>query len=96
VVRGSNGGIPGVELPFRVQFGAGNATAGPLGEATDDPVLLGSDRVEFDSHGMIVPVGSNGVIFLTHADDPDVVAAVTVSGAGAFEPWRYKGGSWQR
>lgn len=96
VVRGSHGGIPGVELPPQVQFGAGNVGAGPLGEATNDPILLSNDRVDFDNHGMVVPVGTNGVIFLTHADDANIVAAVTVSGAGAFEPWRYRGGSWLR
>jgi type II secretory pathway pseudopilin PulG len=96
VVRGSHAGIPGVELPAGVVFGAGIAGSGPLGEATSDPVLLSGDRLDFDSYGMIMPIGTNGVIYLTHEDDAGAVAAVTVSGAGAFEPWRYRNGTWQR
>jgi prepilin-type N-terminal cleavage/methylation domain-containing protein len=94
--RGSFAGLPGVNLPKRVQFGAGDAIAGPLGEAVDDPVLLDSDRVEFNSRGMVTPLGTTGVIYVRHRDDPLVVAAVTVSGAGAFQTWHYRNGVWER
>jgi prepilin-type N-terminal cleavage/methylation domain-containing protein len=94
VTRGSNGGVPGVELPRGVVFGFGDATAGPFGGPASDPIALEGDRVEFDSRGMIVPAGTGGVIFLTHEDDPSAVAAVSISGAGAFRAWRYRGGGW--
>jgi prepilin-type N-terminal cleavage/methylation domain-containing protein len=94
VTRGSNGGVSGVELPKGVIFGFGDATAGPIDGPTSDPITLEGDRVEFDSRGMIAPAGTGGVIFLTHEDDPSAVAAVSISGAGAFRAWRYRGGGW--
>ena len=96
VTHGSLGGLPGVELSRRVLFGAGDAAAGPLGEATNDAVLLDNDYVEFNTRGMVVPLGTDGVIFLTHEEDPAIVAAVTISGAGAFQTWHYRNGSWER
>ncbi|UCC71230.1 MAG: prepilin-type N-terminal cleavage/methylation domain-containing protein [Gemmatimonadota bacterium] len=96
VARGSRAGLPGVRLPKRVTFGAGSASAGPLGEPTSDPITLSGDRLEFNTRGMVIPLGTSGVIFLTHEDDPSLVAAVTVSGAGAFQTWHYRNGSWER
>jgi prepilin-type N-terminal cleavage/methylation domain-containing protein len=94
VTRGSSGGVPGVSLTKGVVFGFGDAAAGPFGGPASDPITLEGDRVEFDSRGMIVPAGAGGVIFLTHEDDPSAVAAVSISGAGAFRAWRYRGGGW--
>jgi len=94
--RGSHGGIPGVELSDRVRFSTGEAGQGPLGDPAEDPVQLTDDRVEFNSRGMVTPLGTNGVIFLSHKEDPSVVAAVTISGAGSFQAWRYRNGSWER
>jgi prepilin-type N-terminal cleavage/methylation domain-containing protein len=94
LARGSTGGLPGVELPKNVVFDAGAAVLGPLGGTTSDPVTLEGDRVEFDVRGMVVPAGSGGVIYLSHEDDPYAVAAVTISGAGAFRTWRYRDGGW--
>ncbi|MGD2217944.1 MAG: prepilin-type N-terminal cleavage/methylation domain-containing protein [Gemmatimonadales bacterium] len=94
VARGSLGGVPGVDLPKGVVFGFGEATAGPLGGPASDPITLEGDVVEFDSRGMIVPAGTGGVILLAHEDDPSAVAAVSISGAGAFRAWRYRGGGW--
>ena len=96
VTRGSFDGVPGVQLPKGVIFGFGDAAAGPLGGPASDPVTLEGDRVEFDSRGMVVPAGSGGVIFLTHEDDPSAVAAVSVSGAGAFRAWRHRSGEWSQ
>lgn len=96
VAHGSRSGLPGVELPGQVKFGAGDASVGPLGGATSDPVLLDNDYVQFNSRGMVTPLGSDGVIFLTHEADPSLVAAVTISGAGAFQTWHYRNGHWER
>jgi prepilin-type N-terminal cleavage/methylation domain-containing protein len=94
VTRGSSGGVPGVSLPKGVVFGFGDATVGPFGGPASDPITLEGDRVEFDSRGMIVPAGTGGVIFLTHEDDPSAVAAVSISGAGAFRAWRHRTEGW--
>lgn len=96
VARGSKGGVPGVELKNDVVFGAGDVVAGPLGSMVTDAITLEGDRVEFDAGGMVTPAGVGGVVFLAHEDEPSAVAAVTISGAGAFRAWRYRNGSWQK
>ena len=96
--RGSNAGIPGVELPANVTFGGGAATLGPLGTPPSDPIDLQNDRVEFDARGMVRPVGGvrkGGTLFITHTDDPSVISAVTVSGSGAVRTWHYQSGQWR-
>ncbi len=96
VVRGSNAGIPGAELPNRITFGCGNASAGPLSFSCGSNAvnINGTDRAEFNTRGMLTPLGTTGVIYLVHEDDPDAVAAVTLSGGGAFSYWRYRNGQW--
>lgn len=98
LVRGNNAmGIPGQPLPAGVAFGAGSVGTGPLGASiSGDFVALDSDRVEFDVRGMVTPLGSGGVVYLVHEDDPSAVAAVTISGGGAFQAWRYRNGKWIR
>jgi type II secretory pathway pseudopilin PulG len=96
IARGKYAGLPGVELPDRIVFGSGDASAGPLGGGASDPVPFADDRVEFNTRGMVLPLGTQGVLFLAHEDDPSVVAAVTVSGAGSFEVWHYRDGNWER
>ncbi len=97
LAKGSHAGLPGVSLPRRVQFGVGLATSGPAGHEASEPVQLAEgDYVEFDTHGMVRPVGSGGVIYLTHEDNPAAVAAVTISGASAFRTWTYRRGDWRK
>lgn len=98
LVRGKNAmGIPGLPLPAGVTFGAGSVGTGPLGTSiSGDFVALDSDRVEFDVRGMVTPLGAGGVVYLVHEDDPSAVAAVTISGGGAFQAWRYRNGKWIR
>jgi type II secretory pathway pseudopilin PulG len=96
LTRGSREGVLGVPLPTGVVFGVGAATTGPLGGGVSDPVTLESDLVEFDSRGMVRPPGSEGVVFITHEEDPRAVAAVTISGASAFRVHRYRGARWIR
>ncbi len=98
LARGSADGVPGVELPKHVAFGFGNATLGPLGDGAGDPIVLMDDRVEFDTRGMVRPVGgvrTGGTIVLTHESDPTAVSAVTFSGSGAFRSWNYRNGQWR-
>ncbi len=94
LTRGSSGGVPGVPLPKRVEFGIGLVSVGPQGYGASDAIGLDNDWVEFDTRGMVNPAGSDGVVFLVHTDDPSAIAAVTISGASAFQAWRYRGGEW--
>ncbi len=96
LIRGSSGGLKGVELPKGVRFAVGAATVGPGGLAVVDPVSLTNDRVDFDGRGMVTPAGAGGTVLITHDDDPTAVAAVTISGASAFRTWRLQGGQWIR
>ncbi|NIR45505.1 MAG: prepilin-type N-terminal cleavage/methylation domain-containing protein [Gemmatimonadetes bacterium] len=95
LIRGSSGGIPGVELPTGVTFGAGLATSGPLGGTIPAPIDLENGYVEFDARGMVIPPGEGGgAIYLEHEEDPNAVAVVTISGASAFRAYRYINGEW--
>lgn len=98
VARGSNSGVPGIQLPKTLKFGAGIASSGPQGESTGSVVVTptASNKLTFDTRGMITPLGTSAVIYLVHETNSDAVAAVTVSGAGAFQAWRYRSGSWIR
>lgn len=95
VFRGSQEGVPVIRLPNDVEFGVGAAGLSPLGESVTAPIELEEGRVEFDSRGMVVPLGGGGTLYLTHAEDPSAVAAVTISGTGAFRAWRYRNGEWE-
>jgi prepilin-type N-terminal cleavage/methylation domain-containing protein len=95
VFRGSSSGIPGIRLPKQVRYGYGAASTGPLGSSTSEAIELLDGRIEFDSRGMAVPLGSGGTIYLLHAEDHSTVAAVTISGSGAFRAWRYRDGQWE-
>lgn len=90
------GGAPAVKLPKDVKYGKGSATTGPLGNGITDPIALSGDEVEFDARGMVTPLGGGGVVYLTYSGETKAVAAVTISGAGAFEVWRYRNGRWER
>lgn len=94
LARGSAGGVPGVNLVGGIVFGVGDAVVGPEGASTGDAIALEGDQVEFDAAGMITPEGTGGVIYLVYEDEPSAVAAVTISGAGAFRSWRYRDGEW--
>ncbi len=98
LARGSLGSIPGADLPKRVNFGSGTATAGPMGNPLSDPVTFKNDYVEFDARGMVRPVDgvrSGGVVVVTHEKNPAIVAAVTVTASGAFRTWDYRDGKWR-
>lgn len=95
LARGSIGAIPGVLLPEHVDFSKGSASWGPLGGWATDPITLADDRVEFTARGMVRTIGGGGVVYISHEDDPSVVAAVTISGSGAIRPWRYANNEWK-
>ena len=77
-----------------VQFGRG---AAPLlaGYPGATAVTFANSRVDFDDRGLTTPFGTKGVVYLTYAGSPSVVAAVTVTPGGGIRRWVYKGGAWQ-
>ncbi|MGD2154498.1 MAG: GspH/FimT family pseudopilin [Gemmatimonadales bacterium] len=89
-------GIPGLRLPRKIEFGVGNASTGPLGGELAGSIGLSENQVEFDSRGMVFPLGAGGTIYVAHEENPDLVAAVTISGMGAFRAWHFRDGEWAR
>lgn len=97
LVRGSSGGLSGVVLPEKIVFSAGSATVGPEGRPTGGVVVSGGvDYLEFNTRGLLVPLGTSAVAYVSHSEDPSAVAAVTISGAGSFQIWRWVDGKWVR
>ncbi len=58
-------------------------------------MTLPNSRVDFDSRGLTMPLGTSGVVYLQSAADTSVVTAVSISGAGGDPAWVYRGGVWQ-
>ncbi len=81
-------------LPADVDFGLGSAPRLP-GDTASGAITFEDERVEFDERGITMPFGVSGVIYLTHARHPDIVVAVSVSGAAAFRLWKFRNGVWQ-
>jgi Tfp pilus assembly protein FimT len=81
-------------LDPQVVLGRGSAPA-ISGWPAGDPTSFASSRLDFRGNGMTQPFGTQGVVYLRHRDDPTVVAAVTITGAGSVRVWNYRGGSWQ-
>ena len=86
-------GFGNVELGRLVEFGRGSAEPFP-GDLSGEDITLPLKRVEFDRRGLTSPLGTRGIIYLHHKDDPEVAAAVTVSGSGSFRVWRFTEEGW--
>jgi prepilin-type N-terminal cleavage/methylation domain-containing protein len=86
--------FPARTLGDGVIFGKGNATGIP-GDTLSLAVTLSDDDVDFDSRGIPAPFGAGGVVYLTHPDDPNFVAAIQIQAAGSFRLWYWRGGGWQ-
>ena len=82
------------DLSPDVNFGRGSAGAVP-GDTGSGAVTFLTNRVEFNGRGVTVPFGTRGAVYFTHRDDPEAVAAVTVTGSGTVKLWVYRGGVWQ-
>ena len=82
----------GIDIESTTNFGTVAVWPG----APNDTLMLISTSTssEFDTRGMLTPLGTTGVIYLVHEDDPDALAAVTLSGGGAFRYWRFRNGQW--
>lgn len=82
------------ELPTRIRYGRGSAPPIP-NDATNSVISFPGSHVDFNSRGVVHPMGTSGVVYLQHTVKPSVVVAVQVSAAGNVRLWTYKNGSWQ-
>ncbi len=71
-----------------VRFGRG-ARAPVPGFPAADAVSFDGAAITFDARGLLYPMGDRGVIYLHADDEPDALAAVTVTGAGQVRVWRW-------
>ena len=87
-------GVGRRQLPSSILFGRGSIPAIP-----DDPsssaITFASNRIEFNSRGIVQPMGTSGVVYLRHASKAQVVVAVQVSAAGNVRLWTYREGHWK-
>ena len=88
------GGFGTRTLPSDVLFGQGVAPALPSISGTG-PITFTGSRLNFNNRGLTTPFQTRGAVYLVNRDDPSVVAAVAVSGAGSFRVWIYENGVWQ-
>ena len=87
-------GIGTRSLRSRTLFGMGNASELPNYPGSG-PVTFANDRVEFNTRGVTTPFGLRGVVYIVYVDDPNAVAAVSISGSASFKVWVYRDGVWQ-
>jgi prepilin-type N-terminal cleavage/methylation domain-containing protein len=78
------------ELPRGVRFGRGVAPAIP-DDGGSGAVTFTDGRVEFDSRGLVSPMGSGGVVYLVTPTDPSAVVAVSVAPSGNTRLWTWRG-----
>lgn len=82
-------------LPSGVIFGRGTAPAIP-DDASAGAITFRDQRVEFDSRGLVVPMGNGGVVYLANRADPSAVVAVSVTPSGNTRLWTWRAGEgWQ-
>ncbi|WP_310569823.1 prepilin-type N-terminal cleavage/methylation domain-containing protein [Gemmatimonas sp.] len=83
------------ELPARIQYSRGAAGAIP-GDAGSGAVGFPDGRIEFDSRGLTMPMGTRGVVYLASQNDPYAVVAVQVTPSGNVRFWTHtQAGGWQ-
>ena len=87
-------GIGTRSLRTRTVFDMGNASELPNYPGTG-PVTFANNRVEFNTRGVTTPFGVRGAVYIMYRDDPNAVAAVSISGSASFKVWEYRDGDWQ-
>jgi hypothetical protein len=81
-------------LPERVLYGRGAVPPIP-NDGSHSAITFTNSRVEFNSRGIVQPMGTSGVVYLRSANKPEAVVAVEVSAAGNVRLWTYRNGGWQ-
>lgn len=96
-----SGGLPGIALPEGVRFDRGAAISSPDDDASAPgaAVDLPTNPVVFRPRGTVEwPDGAtdpSGGLYLSHADDPQIVYAVVLMPTGAVKTWRLDDGGWR-
>lgn len=81
-------------LDGEIRFGRGSTSAAP-GDGASGAVTFPGNRLNFDSRGIPLPIGSTGYIYIHHINAPDAVAAIRVRPSGAADYALFRGGTWQ-
>ncbi len=81
-------------LPARVTIGRVSVPNVP-GDAGSGAITFANARVDFDTRGLPSPMGTSGVVYLTHTVDPTAAVAVAVTPSGNVRLWTWKSGAWQ-
>ena len=81
-------------LPNNVQFGKGSVPGIP-NDAANSAITFKNNHVDFNSRGIVQPMGHGGVVYLENTRKAGVVVAVEVSPAGNVRLWTYQSGSWK-
>lgn len=82
------------ELPQNIVFGKGSLPAIP-NDPTNTSISFANSRVDFNSRGIVQPMGQGGVVYLQNTRKPGTAVAVEVSPAGNVRMWTYQNGSWK-
>ena len=83
------------DLRAKVKYGLGDAPRMPADSTGSGVVTFASKILEFDSRGIPTPFGTRGTVYLQHVDNPEVVAAIHISGSASTRMYRYVNGVWQ-
>jgi len=81
-------------LPDRITYGRGSATGIP-NELSGGAVTFASQKIDFDTRGLPMPMGTAGTVYLRHTTDPTAVVAVAITPSGSVRLWTWKSGAWQ-
>lgn len=98
VLADTEGSLRGARLPESIVFATGYAASGPAGAPATGALVLPSNPLIFEPRGTVQwPDGSvaTGVIYVSHADHPSRVRAITVARSGMIKVWYFDDGSWE-
>ena len=98
VLNDEPGAMRGAELPEAVVFATGYAASGPGGAPATSAFVLPSNPLIFEPRGTVEwPDGSlaTGVVYVSHADHPSRVRAITIARSGMIKVWTLNDGSWE-
>ncbi len=98
VLNDTQGSMRGADLPEAIVFATGHAASGPGGAPATSALVLPSNPLIFGPRGTVEwPDGSlaTGVVYVSHADHPSRVRAITVARSGMIKVWYLNAGSWE-
>jgi prepilin-type N-terminal cleavage/methylation domain-containing protein len=82
-------------LPERVEFARGSVPSVPNVASGGDAISFPGAAADFNSRGIVAPLGSSGAVYVRHRVKTKHVAAVAVTAAGNVRLWTWKDGTWQ-